>query len=202
MGRTFFIALLLLSVTACMREGYWVEDPYERIGRVAEIFMTPGGDIYLDFDASDEWDNESRRFYAACDSSLTVRYWHSRIHPEYDPRVAIDWRLTKVEVTALEDYDRQHPAGSSLNDILMFFYYYKGERVGLPLSKLKYGDMMLSEYNPYWHEIQIGEVGREVLSGAIEVTIEDAFGRVMTVRNDTQIPPYHLREIYEDQLFR
>ena len=185
-----------------MRGGYWVEEPYKRIGRVSEVFMTPSGVVYFDFDASDEWDNESRQFYAACDSSLIVRYRHREIHPEYDPHLVIDWRLTKVEVTALEDYDRQHPAGSSLNDILMLYYYYKGEQVGIPLSKLKYGDVMLAEYNIGWHEIRMWDVGRGMLSGPVEVTMEDAFGRVMTVRNDTQEPLYDLWDIYADRLFR
>lgn len=74
-----------------------------------------------------------------------------------------------------------------MNDILNIEYEYKNKRCLLPLTEVKYGTIMLSDYFPYdpeWRSLfTLRPLDERMQMPRIEVRIEDAFGRTLTAQS-------------------
>ena len=190
-NRVLFAILLIASVVSSCKhykEEYRNDECY-RIYKVKSISCTSHVIPELEYDPS--FDFLSREFYSDLDSTLAIKgwfpkrgYYHKMMYQNWS---LIDWRITKIDVVTLEDYDKDHPAGSSMNDVLMLRYSYKEEFVKLPLDNIQYGDVMLMDCYPARVEdsIRIDNDGLsiELKSDYLrrpmplcEVKIEDSFG--------------------------
>ena len=137
------------------------------------------------------FDLESRQFYEALDTALVFkgRLVITGANLYLKTWELLDMRISSVDVTALADYDKSHPAGSSLNDVLTLSYRYKRGWTSQPLSDIKYGDVMLGDYihNPGYTSypgltLSDGKHRQEPLI-PIEVRITDAFGREFVAKS-------------------
>ena len=181
-----FISLPLLA--SCDREGDYVETSYIRIYQVVSISLEGESELSMRCSDNLDFDAESRAFYQAADTSLTFKLRRpNHAHPERGTIGAIDWRIASIEATTMEDFDENHPAGSSMNDLLCFEYEYKNKRHSIPLTEIKYGTIMLIDYYPYdpdwkqpWFRLSIDRVRMPHM----EVTIKDAFGRTLTAQSE------------------
>ena len=182
-----FLTFIVLSLSiSCTPQEEYITVSYEAFYRVTSIQLS-----YQSFRAecpsSPDTDAESRAFYEAADTSLTFRlHKPSPAHPERGKVAAIDWRITGINVITLENLDKNHPAGSSMNNILNIEYEYKNKRCLLPLTEVKYGTIMLSDYFPYdpeWSLFTLRPFDERMQMPRIEVRIDDAFGRTLTAQS-------------------
>lgn len=129
---------------------------------------------------------ESKSFYAGLDTSIIFKGYREKM--SFDQKMTeqwalLDWRLRSIDVITLVDYDQQHPAGSSLNDIMGMRYYYKFSERDIPLKDFKYGDLMLSDFcgegnlKSFLRLYFIGHEEKLLDNDTYEVHIEDAFGQ-------------------------
>lgn len=105
---------------------------------------------------------------------------------------AIDWRITKIDIIALEDYDENHPAGELLNDVVSITYTGRDRReITLPVSEIGYGDIMLGYYVPGGIEnycLKLWPKEGATKPSKFEIRIEDAFGRGFVMRSEEEKP--------------
>lgn len=185
---TSFVVLMLSCVLfSCEREEY-VEITYDRICRVSDLYLD-GTTIRPVFDYDAGADAESRLFYAEADTSL---FFKIRKLPAaktaYMSLSSFDVRITDITVKTLQYYDENHPAGSSLDDVLNVSYCYKKQTVSIPVTEVKNHPIMLVDFYTYADSPEycftLDFPKDAYLCEAMEVTIEDAFGRKMTIRTD------------------
>lgn len=182
----FILPAIAFTMLACERDKY-VEITYDKICQVSDIYIQ-GSSIYPVYGYDQDFDAASRAFYQEADTSLTFKV---RQLPEaknqYMSLSAMDWRITSISVVTLDDFDTDHPAGSSLNDILKVRFWYHKEQKEIALKDVGYGSIMLVDYYTYpipgdFIEIDLVYPDDCTFRPAIEVTVEDAFGRSMTAR--------------------
>ena len=182
--------LAMAAACSCERLAKYEEATYETIIQASGIYVLGGSicPIYNTVKFDPSFDAESRAFYKSLDTVLTWKREVSRheyVRTELVTNCAVDWRITGISVTALEDCDSSHPAGASLNDLLSVGYYYKDEMHRMRLADVKYGSIMLCDYHPYAPDtspfVLLPPDGTKL--PAVEVTIEDSFGRRFTARS-------------------
>lgn len=180
--------IVLITVMSCNTEKEYEEVAYEAIYQVTNITLE-SWNIKPSYSLSQDLDAESRTFYEAIDTSLSYkRPPLSKKKKEYETICALDWRIIDIDVIALEDFDESHLAGSSLKDVLCMKYWYKGNLIILPLTEIKYGSIMLSDFYPYAPNdllLSLSLPDGRVYNSAIEVKITDAFGRIFSAKNKT-----------------
>lgn len=66
---------------------------------------------------------------------------------EYSPisMLAIDWRVTDIDIITQSPWDSNHPAGTSVKDFFSLKCLVSDKVVTIPLSDFKYGDWMLTD---------------------------------------------------------
>lgn len=151
------IVLAIIMLSSCVKNYKEIEEePYPSIFRVDQINVQISmygieiKPVCAEFDK--EFDTQSREFYSSLDTSLTytgkvsVKKFNGGFREKPS---AIDWRFNSIEIFTLEDFDPKHPAGSSLNDLCQIWYRYKHALVIRPLSDVRYGTLMLTDYYPY-----------------------------------------------------
>lgn len=159
------IGCLASCAASCIPQYEKVEnDPYEAIYRVEDInaeiifhqlFIRP-----LIGEKDEAFDAESRSFYSSVDTSLcfTGKVPYTAFNGGYRPVLsAVDWRISKMDVITLEDFDDAHPAGTSLIDLCELWYEYKHSYIIGPLKDVCITPLMLTDYDP-WNKGQ-----REIL---------------------------------------
>ena len=181
--------LAVAAVCSCERLAKYEEATYKTIIQASDIYILSGSicPIYNTVKFDPSFDAESRAFYKSVDTVLT---WKRKAPKNYMERAsvttcAVDWRITDISVTTLEDYDSSHPAGSSMDDILSVRYYFKDEMHTIRLADVKYGTIMLCDYHLYAPDaspLLLPPDGANPLP-AVEVTVEDSFGRSFTARS-------------------
>lgn len=182
--------LAIAAVCSCERLAKYEEATYNTIIQASGIYVFSGSicPIYNTVKFDPSFDAESRAFYKSVDTVLT---WKRKAPKNYLERAsvttcAVDWRISDISVTTLEDYDSSHPAGSSMDDILSVRYYFKDEMHTIRLADVKYGTIMMCDYHPYAPDaspfILLPPDGANPLP-AVEVTVEDSFGRSFTARS-------------------
>lgn len=182
----FFVSIMLVMLS-CERKNEYVEITYDNICQVTDIYIQ-GSSIYPVYEYDQTSDAESRTFYADADTSLFFNI--KQLPPaknQYMSLSAMDWRITSISVVTLDNFDVDHPAGSSLNDILKVRFWYHKEIVEIPLGDVDYGSIMLADYYTYPYpgdsvSLDLVYPNDCAVRPAIEVTIENAFGRCMTAR--------------------
>ncbi len=158
------IGCVAIFASSCIPQYEKVEnDPYEAIYRVEDInaeiifhqlFIRP-----LIGEKDEAFDAESRSFYSSVDTSLcfTGKVPYTAFNGGYRPVLsAVDWRISKMDVITLEDFDAAHPAGSSLMDLCELWYEYKHSDIIGPLKDVYLNPLMLTDYDPWnkgHHEI-------------------------------------------------
>ena len=182
-----FIILLLVHLSSCTRTNT-IDVSYSAFYKVAS-FSLRGTTIIPQCIYDEETDASSRYFYNSLDSLLVFQKNRSYTHWEHNDVCAVDWRITKMDIIALEDYDSSHPAGSSLNELFTLEFWYKSKRVSLPIIEVRYGALMLSDYYPY--DIDFSNLYLRptddlapLSSIKIKVVIQDAFGRTIEADNN------------------
>ena len=145
---------LIMVLTSCIKD-------YEKVEgeTYPSIFMAEDLDIEISYyniyispvcgEFDESFDLQSRSFYNSLDTSLsyTGKVPVKKFNGGYrELPSAIDWRLKGIDVYSLEDFDTDHPAGSSLNDLCQIWYDYKHCRVIRPLTDICYGTLMLTDY--------------------------------------------------------
>lgn len=184
------IFILVAAACSCERLAKYEEATYETIIKASGIYVFGGSicPIYNTVKFDPSFDAESRAFYKSLDTVLTWKRivpTHKYVEPENVTKCAVDWRITDISVTTLEDYDSSHPAGASMDDILSVRYNYKDEMHTIRLADVKYGTIMLCDYHPYVPDltpfILLPPDGAKL--PAVEVTVEDSFGRSFTARS-------------------
>lgn len=150
------LIFLVIGFTGCQKHWEYVQNiPYQRIYLPNSIETQIGYDnvglipVCNGYDESQ--DAESRAFYNTLDTSLffSGRLKKTPAHLKYmDFWCAIDLRISTIEIITTEDYDDEHPAGSLLNDLCQIWYTYKHCKVARPLTDIKYGALMLTDYYP------------------------------------------------------
>lgn len=182
-----FASTLLTALISCQEDNNYFETSYQAFFQVSS-FSVFNMTVYLDdCITSEEFDAASRVFYNEADTSLSFKLRRpTNAHPERGIIAAIDWRITSINVTTLEDFDKDHPAGSSMNDIVSFEYEYKNQRFSIPLSEIKFGSVMLVDFYPAatdWRLpiLRLNHEGMQM--PRIDVRIEDAFGRTLTAQS-------------------
>lgn len=193
----FAIVLFSMVATSChYKEEYRNDECYKvyKVKSVTTIERTIKPEV--EFDPS--FDFLSREYYSGLDSTLAIKGWfHKRglhIKMRYNHWSLIDWRIKKIDVVTLEDFDKDHPAGSSLNDVVLACFYYKENYIEIPLDKIEeYGGIMLVDYYPgneppydttydnsinegIYIEVKEDENGLRKPLRSGEVIIEDYFG--------------------------
>lgn len=223
MSRLYSIAgivAFILLLPSCVKDYIVVaNEEYESIYRVEDFIVSGSGSCLTilpevsSYDAG--FDEESKAFYSSLDSSLS---YSGKVHYQafsggyHKVLSAVDWRINTVDIISREDFDEQHPAGSSLCDLIEIRYHYKHSLINRPLSDIHYGVMMITDYFPYggydyaflklclyqtpftnYREIQECEKITAPLSygeapfPAIEIRITDAFGREFVKQYDPKI---------------
>ncbi len=189
-------ALGVFSLSSCFYENFEAE--IEHIYKVDSISILHGFVIFPHCTKDLTFDAESRQFYTAIDTSLVIK---GRRHKTkwWFPYSAVDWRITKIDVITLEDFDENHLAGESLNDLLKIEYMPKecNHYITKQLSDIRYGDIMLSYYNNalgdgflYVRSLLLNYIDqdRPTKLPNFEVRIEDAFGRVFVAKSEEEKP--------------
>ena len=182
-----FFASILLVMLSCERKNEYIEITYDNICQVTDIYIQ-GSSIYPVYEYDQTSDAESRMFYVNADTSLFFEI--KQLPPaktQYMSLSAMDWRITSISVVTLDNFDADHPAGSSLNDVLKVRFWYHKEIMEIPLSDVVYGSIMLVDYYTYPYpgdavSLDLVYPNHCAVRPEIEVTIEDAFGRRMTAR--------------------
>ena len=181
------LAIIILLATACDHNDDYLETSFQAFYKLGGISISNACIQLEGCTTNPEFDAESRAFYQAADTSLTFKMRRpNRAHPERGTVGAIDWRITSIQVTVLENLDDSHPAGSSINDLVGFEYGYKNKWYSIPLSEIKYGAIMLIDYYPHdpdWWKPYLRFLSDLSPMPHIEVRIEDAFGRTLTAQN-------------------
>ncbi len=187
--------LFLFGLSGCWYE--YFEKEIEYIYKVDSISLIQDNYIFPHCTKDPAFDMESRQFYSAVDSSLVIRGYRHKTHWWF-PYYAVDWRITKIDVITLVDFDEKHLAGESLNDLLRIRYMPKecNHVITKRLSDIGYGDLMLGYYRPqpdfnsdnelFLRSLSLGFIdddGTAKLSN-FEVRIEDAFGRIFVARSE------------------
>ena len=184
----FSMALIcMLFTVSCDRKQEMVDTSFVSLFKASCIYFSGVSSInpVCEYDA--EFDNMSKLFYQSIDTSLCFRKIKTR-KEEHKDVCAVDWRMVDFDVITLIDYDKNHPAGSSLKDVLVLEYWYKTKRIAIPLSEIQYGSMMLSDYYPfdsdfsdlYFHHIN---ERASLVNTKLEVRITDDTGRVLTAQS-------------------
>ena len=185
----------LLCFSSCVEKDHrneeYVEETYVKIFKPQEFRVSSIGEggvslkaVPAEYDRNFEL--ESRSFYSSLDSSLVFKGWRYKItnsNRELSEWCAIDFRITKIDVITLADFDASHPAGSSINDLMSVRYMYMHEIVSRKLMDFSYGQLMLADYFPYAEDQWFFDIGPAVAFDevplqfkAYEVIIETAFG--------------------------
>lgn len=185
---------VLLCLNSCDKEHKnqeYVEETYVKIFKPQSIEARGIGEegvaVLTVPEAYDkDFELDSRSFYSGLDTSLVFKGWRYKItnsNREMQEWCAIDYRITKINVVTLVDFDASHPAGSSLNDILKASYEYKHEFVSKKLSEISYGSLMLMDYFPYATDLSLLQIQPDVANDVVppalksyEVIIETAYG--------------------------
>lgn len=192
----FFVASIsLFCLSSCIEKEHrnqeYAEETYVKIYKPQSVeawgMGAAGGTIKIvpaEYDKS--FERESRSFYTSLDTSLVFKGWRYKItngNRQLQEWCAIDFRITKIDVVTLEDYDASHPAGSSLNDLMRVSYEYMHEIVSKKLNDISYGNLMLIDYFPYSDAFNCIEISSDVAPDEVplqfksyEVTIETAYG--------------------------
>lgn len=197
--------LAVAAVCSCERLAKYEEATYETIIQASGMYYYYGHicPIYNTVKFDPSFDAESRAFYKSLDTVLT---WKRNVPKNYMERAsvttcAVDWRITDISVTTLEDYDSSHPAGSSMDDILSVRYYFRDEMHTIRLADVKYGTIMLCDYHPYVPDISpfilLPPDGAKL--PAVEVTVEDSFGRSFTARSGERSDYIYPQEGWENK---
>jgi len=181
--------LCVFSLSSCWYEDF--EEEIKHIYKVDSIRLNVDQRPFIKIipSVTEDWtfDFESRQFYIASDTNLVVKGRRHITHWWIDYE-AIDWRITKIDVIALEDYDENHPAGELLNDLFNIIYCCRDRReITLPVSEIGYGDIMLGYYVPGGKDsycLKLLPKEGATNPSKFEIRIEDAFGRVFVVRSE------------------
>lgn len=187
MKKIKFIFLAALC-TFCL-SGCWYEYFEEEIRPIYKVdSLRLDGNRIIPYCTKDwQFDAESRQFYIAADTSLVIRGYRHKTD-WWISYSAVDWRITKIDVIALEDYDENHPAGELLNDVLSITYTGMDRKtITKPVSEIDYGDIMLGYYVPGgtdYYCLKLWPNEGAIKPSNFEVRIEDAFGRVFVVRSE------------------
>ena len=184
----FSMALMcMLFSTSCDRKQEMVDTSFLSIYTASGIHFSGVSSIEADCEYDAEFDSMSKLFYQEKDTSLCFRKIKTR-KVEYENVCAIDWRMVDFDVITLIDYDKNHPAGSSLKDVLILQYWYKTKLIAIPLSEIKYGSIMLSDYYPFVPvrgrlHIHPFDERASLVNTKLEVRITDDTGRVLTAQS-------------------
>ena len=181
--------LCVFSLSSCWYEDF--EEEIKHIYKVDSIRLNVDQRPFIKIipSVTEDWtfDFESRQFYIAADTNLVIKGRRHITHWWIDYE-AIDWRITKIDVIALEDYDENHPAGELLNDLFNIIYCCRDRReITLPVSEIGYGDIMLGYYVPGGKDsycLKLLPKEGATNPSKFEIRIEDAFGRVFVVRSE------------------
>ena len=181
------VSVMALSLFSCEKEKY-VEITYDKICQASDFYIQ-GSSIYPIFEYDQCVDIKSRNFYESVDTSLFFKVKQLPFAKESRMYLsAIDWRITDISVVTLDNFDEDHPAGSSLDDVLKVSFFYHNKYIEIPLTEIEYGSLMLSDFHTYPEyngdppELNLVYPDDCWVRPAIEVTIEDAFGRCMIAR--------------------
>ena len=140
-------------------------------------------------------DIEGRVFYSDLDTALVFEGWINK-RGAYTERMEanwslIDWRLTTIDVKALEEFDSTHPAGVSLSDVLEIGFFYKRSYLTIPMVGFQYGSLMLTDYYPNkGADMMENDILIKLYDGDIrilpscEITIDNYFGESFTIKTD------------------
>lgn len=155
------LCVLCLVATSCFRH-YDVLVEYNMLFTINNIKMEDANKLLFSINEfNNEITAEGKAYYEEKDTLLAV-VRIIRYNPPHSVQ-AIDLRLTDLNITALENYDENHPKGTSLNDILNIKYKYKDNwHLLVDLTNFTFGDLMLIDYN-YWEDD-----GREIFIEAKE----------------------------------
>lgn len=177
---------LFFFLFSCEKEAEYIDTSYQMIYQASNIYLREGA-VLFEYDENPTFDTDSRLFYQSADTSLTFKIARpNRSHPEYGVVCAVDWRISKIQVITLQDYDEDHPAGSSINDLLQIEYRYKDNSFTIPLTEVNYGVIMLCDffpYRPYHSPLLLQRRDKRKQMPRIEVRIDDAFGRTLTAQS-------------------
>ena len=157
-----FAILALLSLTSCFKihrppKETYVEHEYGKFYRVTELRCgwARGDDVYIVrllptlTEASAE-KMEIVSFYGNKAVYRGRQYYYviQMTGPDYSPirsMNAVDWRITEIDLIALNDWDSTHPEGSSLKELFSLRYLYNDSVITVPLNELTFGSFMLSD---------------------------------------------------------
>lgn len=157
-----FAILAVLSLTSCFKirrppKETYVEHEYGIFYRVTELRCSyqRGDDAYYVLlhptlaEASAE-KMEIVSFYGNKTVYRGRQYYYEipKTGTDYAPipsMNAIDWRITEIDLIALNDWDSTHPEGSSLKELFSLRYLYNDSVITVPLNELTFGGFMLSD---------------------------------------------------------
>ena len=158
------IGCAAILASSCISKYEKIEsEPYESIYRVEDIKVKK--ELYQLFispvigEKDEMFDAESRAFYKSVDTvfSFTGKVPYTAFNGGHRPVLsAVDWRILKIDIISLEDFDAAHPAGSSLMDLCELWYEYKHSDIIGPLKDVYLNPLMLTDYDPWnkgHHEI-------------------------------------------------
>lgn len=168
------ISFLIVSFTGCFRDNppdvSYIEEPYECFLRVDSISVEKcwrAGDCFVmitpDYKGrnphiqlrprvitSKEEDKSIRSFYG--DKAIYCgRQPYERLDmmtPVYNEihMRAIDWRISDIDIIAINDWDDHIPSGSSIKELFNIQFRFNDNLTVVPLANFSYGSMMLSDY--------------------------------------------------------
>ena len=148
--------LCVFSLSSCWYEDF--EEEIKHIYKVDSIRLNVDQRPFIKIipSVTEDWtfDFESRQFYIASDTNLVVKGRRHITHWWIDYE-AIDWRITKIDVIALEDYDENHPAGELLNDLFNIIYFCRDRRDYTTYQR-SYGDML--GYYARWQRFLLPQI--------------------------------------------
>ncbi len=198
MRKIKFILLAVLcvfSLSSCWYEDF--EEEIKHIYKVDSLRLSVDQRSFIKIipSVTEDWtfDAESRQFYIAADTSLVIKGRRHKLSSKWEYMFwAIDWRITKIDVIAMEDYDENHPAGEPLNDLFSITYRCRDRKeIEMPVSEIGYGDIMLGYYVPGGIEnycLKLWPKEGATKPSKFEIRIEDAFGRVFVAISEEEKP--------------
>ena len=159
--KRFIYLFLAVMLASCIKEHKppketFVQEEYDKFYRVTELNVSGSQGVVLLLPALVEANAEKaaivsyygdkavykgRQCYHV--SSTSTRFGYAPC-----PMSAVDWRITEIDLIALNDWDSTHPEGASLKDLFSLKYVFNDSVITIPLNEFTFGDFMLSD-TPY-----------------------------------------------------
>lgn len=168
------ISFLIVSFTGCFRDNppdvSYIEEPYECFLRVDSISVEKcwrAGDCFVmitpDSKGRNPYLQPSPKVITSKEEDTAIRsfYGDKAIYQGRQPYArlqmtgsvyntvhmrAIDWRISDIDIIAINDWDDHILSGSSIKELFNIQFRFSDDLTVVPLTNFSYGSMMLSDY--------------------------------------------------------